>query len=249
MCLAVSVTGLAVADQASAGAPTLRTSTASAATVAPETAAPQTAQARRRERRRHNPHGVAYAHRTARHVRLHGTAKDPDRPHHQLTIALWRDGHRVRVIHTHRHKHHYGVWIKLHRGKNRVVVAARNIGRGTARTRLRVLHLRRSSWASHFSGKNKRIAAHMLHRHGWGHRQMSPLIKLWNRESGWCTHAANSSGAYGIPQALPGSKMSSAGPGWRHNAHTQIRWGLRYIAQRYGSPGNAWQHSQATGWY
>jgi hypothetical protein len=81
-------------------------------------------------------------------------------------------------------------------------------------------------------------------------RQFKYLNWLWVRESGWNKYAYNPySGAYGIPQALPGSKMASAGPNWRSNAATQIRWGLRYIKARYGSPRRAWAHSQATGWY
>ena len=62
-------------------------------------------------------------------------------------------------------------------------------------------------------------------------------------------HAANPSGAYGIPQALPGSKMASVGADWRDNAVTQIKWGLGYIADRYGSPCGAWAHSEGHGWY
>ncbi len=85
---------------------------------------------------------------------------------------------------------------------------------------------------------------------GWGSGQFSCLVSLWNRESGWNYRASNpSSGAYGIPQALPGGKMSSAGADWRTNPVTQIRWGLGYIAKVYGTPCGAWGHSQATGWY
>jgi hypothetical protein len=73
---------------------------------------------------------------------------------------------------------------------------------------------------------------------------------LWNVESGWNVTAANpSSGAYGIPQALPGSKMASAGADWQTNAATQIRWGLGYIKSVYGSPCAAWGHEQVDGWY
>ncbi len=57
------------------------------------------------------------------------------------------------------------------------------------------------------------------------------------------------SGAYGIPQALPGSKMSSAGPDWRNNATTQIKWGLGYIKDRYKTPCGGWSHFQSVGWY
>jgi type IV secretory pathway TrbL component len=97
----------------------------------------------------------------------------------------------------------------------------------------------------------QRTAARMLARFGWTVRhQWKPLKWLWNRESGWNKYARNPySGAYGIPQALPGNKMASAGNHWRTNATTQIRWGLRYIKSRYGRPRAAWNHSQAYGWY
>ncbi|NNC12227.1 lytic transglycosylase domain-containing protein [Planctomonas sp. JC2975] len=85
--------------------------------------------------------------------------------------------------------------------------------------------------------------------YGWGDDQFSCLVSLWNRESGWSTTAGNASGAYGIPQALPGSKMASAGPNWQTDASTQIAWGLGYINGSYGSPCAAWGHSQSTGWY
>lgn len=85
---------------------------------------------------------------------------------------------------------------------------------------------------------------------GWTGNQWAALAALWNRESGWNQYARNSSsGAYGIPQSLPASKMASAGGDWMTNPATQIRWGLGYIAQRYGNPGNAWAHEAAYGWY
>ena len=94
------------------------------------------------------------------------------------------------------------------------------------------------------------LAKVMLIDRGWGTSQYTCLVSLWNRESQWNYQASNpSSGAYGIPQALPGSKMASAGSDWRTNPVTQIRWGLDYIADRYGTPCGAWAHSQATGWY
>jgi hypothetical protein len=89
----------------------------------------------------------------------------------------------------------------------------------------------------------------MVAARGWNSTQYSCLVSLWNKESGWRVTAYNPSGAYGIPQALPGYKMASAGPDWQHNAHTQIAWGLGYIASRYGTPCGAWAHSQATNWY
>ena len=100
------------------------------------------------------------------------------------------------------------------------------------------------------SGSPRDIAAGMLGSYGWGQDQFGCLNSLWNRESGWNTYAQNpSSGAYGIPQSLPGSKMASAGSDWRTNPATQIRWGLGYIQGRYGSPCGAWAHSQSVGWY
>ncbi|BDZ53357.1 aggregation-promoting factor C-terminal-like domain-containing protein [Agromyces marinus] len=90
----------------------------------------------------------------------------------------------------------------------------------------------------------------MASMYGWGGDQFGCLVDLWNKESGWNVYAQNpSSGAYGIPQALPGSKMGSAGGDWATNATTQIKWGLGYIAGRYGTPCGAWSHSQSVGWY
>jgi hypothetical protein len=99
------------------------------------------------------------------------------------------------------------------------------------------------------TGTPRAIAARLLDADGWA-RQFSCLDALWERESGWNVYAENpSSGAYGIPQALYASEMSSAGPDWRSNAETQIKWGLSYIATRYGSPCAAWGHEVAAGWY
>jgi hypothetical protein len=99
-------------------------------------------------------------------------------------------------------------------------------------------------------GQAQQIARAMLPDFGWSpSSQFGCLVNLWNKESHWNTHAANPSGAYGIPQALPGSKMSSAGPDWQNSANTQIKWGLGYIKDRYSTPCGAWQHSESTGWY
>ncbi len=107
-----------------------------------------------------------------------------------------------------------------------------------------------SSGATHSGESPRGIAQGMLSSHGWGDDQWSCLNNLWQRESGWNPSASNpSSGAYGIPQALPGSKMASAGSDWRTNPATQIKWGLGYIKDRYGSPCGAWAHSQSVGWY
>jgi hypothetical protein len=96
----------------------------------------------------------------------------------------------------------------------------------------------------------RQIARTMLRRFGWSAAQFPYLNRLWTVESHWNPRAWNRySGAYGIPQACPGSKMATAGPHWRTNATTQIRWGLRYIKGRYGSPRRAWQHEVVYGWY
>ncbi len=98
-------------------------------------------------------------------------------------------------------------------------------------------------------GSAQAIGHDMVLARGWGEDQFACLVSLFNRESHWNVYAANPSGAYGIPQALPGSKMASAGADWATNPATQISWGLGYIAARYGTPCGAWGHSQSTGWY
>lgn len=99
-------------------------------------------------------------------------------------------------------------------------------------------------------GDPREIARALMPQFGFGADQFGCLDSLWMRESGWNPSAHNpSSGAHGIPQALPGSKMASAGPDWVSNPVTQITWGLGYIQDRYGSPCGAWSHSQSTGWY
>lgn len=99
-------------------------------------------------------------------------------------------------------------------------------------------------------GSAQAIAAEMVAARGWGSDQFDCLVNLWERESGWQVDAANpSSGAYGIPQALPGSKMASAGADWRTNPATQIEWGLGYIEERYGDPCGAWSHFLDRNWY
>ena len=100
------------------------------------------------------------------------------------------------------------------------------------------------------SGDPRAVAKALLGEFGFSSAQFSCLDALWTKESGWNVHADNpTSSAYGIPQALPGSKMSSAGADWATNPATQIRWGLGYIATTYGSPCSAWSHSQANNWY
>jgi hypothetical protein len=100
------------------------------------------------------------------------------------------------------------------------------------------------------AGSAQAVAHDMVLARGWGEDQYSCLVSLWKKESGWRVNAQNrSSGAYGIPQALPGSKMASAGADWATNPATQIAWGLGYITSRYSTPCGAWASSQSRGWY
>lgn len=99
-------------------------------------------------------------------------------------------------------------------------------------------------------GTAKAIAWELLQLRGWGEAEYDCLVALWTRESGWNHLAENpSSGAYGIPQALPGSKMATAGADWRTNPRTQIVWGLSYIQGRYSTPCGAWAAFLSKGWY
>ncbi len=102
--------------------------------------------------------------------------------------------------------------------------------------------------AASLGGSPQAIAQAKLASRGWA-GQFSCLNSLWSKESGWRVSASNPSGAYGIPQSLPGSKMASAGSDWRTNPATQIEWGLDYISSTYGSPCSAWAHSRADNWY
>lgn len=96
----------------------------------------------------------------------------------------------------------------------------------------------------------RQLAKVLMPKYGFATSEFSCLDSIWSGESKWNVHANNPySSAYGIPQALPGSKMASAGPDWQNNAETQIRWGLGYIKNRYGSPCAAWSFKQSRGWY
>jgi hypothetical protein len=98
--------------------------------------------------------------------------------------------------------------------------------------------------------RNRAIAFRFVAQRSWPIRQFHCLDSLWTRESNWNHRATNSSsGAYGIPQALPAGKMAGAGYDWRWNPVTQIRWGLKYIKIRYGTPCGAWGHFQSHNWY
>jgi hypothetical protein len=99
-------------------------------------------------------------------------------------------------------------------------------------------------------GSAQAIAYELVLAKGWGSGEFDCLVALWNRESHWNVYAHNpTSGAYGIPQALPGDKMASVAADWATNPETQIIWGLGYIEGRYQTPCGAWAHSERKGWY
>lgn len=99
-------------------------------------------------------------------------------------------------------------------------------------------------------GEYQEYAYSFFDDYGWTKNDFQCLIYLWERESNWNPDAHNgSSGAHGIPQSLPASKMASEGDDYYTNGETQIRWGLKYIAGRYGTPSEAWAHSEAYNWY
>ena len=114
-------------------------------------------------------------------------------------------------------------------------------------------HVHRPASRQHFrralTGSPKTIAHALVLQRGWSEAQFGCLDRLWMRESDWRVTASNPSGAYGIPQALPGSKMSMMGADWRTNPITQIRWGLYYIAASYGTPCAALEHSYRYNYY
>jgi cell wall-associated NlpC family hydrolase len=99
---------------------------------------------------------------------------------------------------------------------------------------------------------NQAIGKRLAAKRGWTGAKWKALYNLWTRESGWNEKADNpTSDAYGIPQALPGRKMASAGSDWKTNPETQIKWGLQYIEERYGDPAKAWSfwNSHNPHWY
>jgi hypothetical protein len=99
-------------------------------------------------------------------------------------------------------------------------------------------------------GTAQAIAYNMLSSFGWSPATYYSCVNnIFSRESGWRYNAYNASGAYGIPQALPGSKMATAGADWQTNPATQITWGLRYMRDRYGDPCKAWAYWQAHSYY
>ena len=100
------------------------------------------------------------------------------------------------------------------------------------------------------TGSIKEFAYGLVRDNKWGRDQYSCLVALWERESNWRWDAMNkSSGAYGIPQSLPGRKMAEMGADWVTNPETQVRWGISYIKSRYGAPCGAMAHSNKFNWY
>ena len=125
-----------------------------------------------------------------------------------------------------------------------------SIESATDRAKARAASVYGASVASYAAGDPRGIAQELVVSFGWDISEFQCLDKLWTRESHWNPRAENvSSGAYGIPQSLPGSKMASEGDDWRTNPETQIKWGLKYIKGRYQSPCGAWAHSESVGWY
>jgi len=113
---------------------------------------------------------------------------------------------------------------------------------------LRPVAASRAAWRAPLSPRD--LGRALLVQHGWDDSQWGCLDALWSQESNWNPWTENaSSGAYGIPQALPGAKMSATAADWRGNPLTQIRWGLGYIGERYGSPCQAWWFHQRHGYY
>lgn len=133
----------------------------------------------------------------------------------------------LRPLHLHRHGHH-----------------------ATHHHRRTSEHASRSSFRRSLASDPRTAAHALLLRQGWSEGEWTCLDALWTRESHWDPTATNaSSGAYGIPQSLPASKMAAAGSDWRTNPLTQIRWGLSYIAAAYGTPCAALAHSSSYGYY
>jgi hypothetical protein len=162
-----------------------------------------------------------------------GRAATPPRPRPHPYRHRGRKQHGRRPLKhgQHKHRHHKYRKLRQHRGRRH---------RGHARRHQ--IH--------QVPGRPQRIAWSLLTGFHWAHWQFRYLNLLWARESGWNPFATNPySGAYGIPQALPASKMASAGPDWRSNARTQIRWGMGYIQSTYVTPFRAWLHEVHYGWY
>jgi Transglycosylase SLT domain len=134
--------------------------------------------------------------------------------------------------------------------RERAVEAAAAAKKAKARAAAAAKASRSSDRTAPPGGSPKAIARALMANYGWGDDQFSCLVTMWNHESGWNPRAENpGSGAYGIPQALPGIKMAKYGSDWRSNPATQISWGLNYIKTRYNTPCGAWSFWQRGSWY
>jgi cell wall-associated NlpC family hydrolase len=196
--------------------------------------------------------------------RFNGSSHGPD-------VAMWLAWPGVRHVTQHQPgdlvawgpNEHMGIVVS-----GSECVSALDPALGTQRTQISVTHagvptylrLRALAQAPKNVGsggtpaQNQKLAMLLASHYGWSpsqnRAQWNDLVALWDKESGWETTARNPiSGAYGIPQALPPSKMASAGRDWETNPKVQIIWGLGYIKARYGSPAAAWAHETAYGWY
>ena len=127
---------------------------------------------------------------------------------------------------------------------NRISLSSRS-GGGSSRTSTSTSTIKATGSKAEYQSYAQSLC---YNTYGWSENDFQCLVKLWERESNWNPAAKNkSSGAYGIPQSLPASKMASEGD--INDPQVQIRWGLKYIKNRYGNPANAWAHSQQKGWY
>ena len=165
-------------------------------------------------------------------------------------IARPHAGH-IYIINTKGAKGPHGIVEAPQTGMNVRLTSFRGMSGGARRIATGGIHGGSTTGGYHASpSRAKAWARSQLGEFGWGGGQFGPLNKLWTRESNWHWWARNAgSGAYGIPQALPPTKMRSAGKDWKNNAFTQEKWGLGYIHNRFGSPSSAWGHSQRLGWY
>lgn len=136
-------------------------------------------------------------------------------------------------------------------GKDPAKVKQESLNLGAAAGQLAAGALATGGFAGGSPSANKALGKQLAALYGWGSgAQWDALDNLWTRESHWDNKAVNSgSGATGIPQALPASKMPKAAQAPTYDPTAQIQWGLSYIKSTYGDPVHAWAHSQATGWY
>ena len=141
--------------------------------------------------------------------------------------------------------------LQIKKKHKRQAARAARLASARAAREAREVREERATRSRSYGGDPRGIAASIAaSQYGWGADQFGCLDSLWTRESGWDPHAQNpSSGAYGIPQALPGSKMGAYGSDWADNPTTQIQWGLAYIRGSYGTPCGAWSEFQSQGWY